>query len=311
MKSLAELLGIGEAVAEKLKSAGYTSLVEIAVASPHAIADIAEIGLQSAIKIVGTARKEADIGAFETGETLLERRKKIAKLTTSSKAFDNLMGGGIETQAITELFGEFGSGKTQIAHQLAVNNFLPEEMGGFDAQALFIDTENTFRPERICSMAGALDLEPKEVLKAIHVARAFNSDHQMFLVEKANEIAKEKKIKLLIVDSLTSHFRAEYVGRNVLADRQGKLNIHLHELMKFAILHNAAVVVTNQVLARPDVIYGDAIRPVGGHVVAHTATFRIYLRKAKGEKRICRLVDSPHLPEAEAIINISEEGVRD
>ena len=244
------------------------------------------------------------------------RRKSIRKLTTGSKALDSLLGGGIETQAITEFYGEFGSGKTQIAHQLAVNVQLPEEQGGLNGSAIIIDTENTFRPERIAEMATAVGLEPEEALRNIHVARAYNSNHQMLLVEKATELAEElkdtdKPVRLLIIDSATAHFRTEYVGRGTLADRQQKINKHLHDALRFGDLFNAAVMITNQVQARPDVFFADPTKPVGGHIVAHTATFRVYLRKSKGEKRIARLVDSPYLPEGEVVFAVVREGIRD
>ena len=250
-------------------------------------------------------------GGFETGDIILERRKGITRLGSCSKAFDELMGGGLESQSIVEFFGEFGSGKTQICFQLAVNATRPIEDGGLNGDVFIIDTENTFRPERIVQMAVALDLDPEEVLKKIHVARAFNSHHQMLLVEKANELAHEMNVKLLIVDSLTAHFRAEYVGRGSLAERQQNLNKHMHDLLRFADLNNAVIAVTNQVSSKPDAFFGDPTRPIGGHIVGHAATYRIYLRKSKGGKRIARLIDSPNLPEAEAVITVSEEGVRD
>jgi DNA repair protein RadA len=232
------------------------------------------------------------------------------------------MGGGVESQAITEFYGEFGSGKTQITHQMAVNVQLPLEEGGLGGSVIIIDTENTFRPERITQMVMGLSAkkgkkyDPEEFLKNIHVAKAYNSNHQILLVDTANDLAEKLRdtdmpVRLLIVDSLTAHFRAEYVGRGTLADRQQKLNKHMHELMKFAGLYNAACIVTNQVMSKPDAFFGDPTKPIGGHIVGHTATFRLYLRKSKGEKRIARLVDSPNLPEGEAIFSVTTEGLKD
>ncbi|MDR0198123.1 MAG: DNA repair and recombination protein RadA, partial [Methanomassiliicoccaceae archaeon] len=248
---------------------------------------------------------------FETGEDILERRRTVKKLTTGSKAFDELMGGGLETQSIVEFFGEFGSCKTQVCFQLAVNATRPEDDGGFDSDVIMIDSENTFRPERIIQMAEHLGMDPTETLKRIHVARAFNSQHQMLLVDKALEFAQERKVKLMIVDSLTSHFRAEYIGRGALAERQQTLNRHMHDLLNFATLNNAIIAVTNQVAAKPDAFFGDPTRPIGGHIVGHTATFRLYLRKGKAGKRIARLIDSPNLPEGEAVFMVSENGITD
>ena len=309
--SLEELPGVGPAIAEKLREAGYTDILAIAVASPKNLAEECEIGEKKAMDIIEGAKVLADVGGFETGEEILERRKLIQKLTTGSKAFDELMGGGLESQAIVEFFGEFGSCKTQVCFQLAVNATMPVERGGLDSEVIVIDTENTFRPERIIQMAEYLGLDPFETLKKIQVASAFNSDHQILLVEKAGELAKEMKVKLLIVDSLTSHFRAEYVGRGALAERQQLLNRHMHDLLDFATVNNALIAVTNQVAAKPDAFFGDPTRPIGGHIVGHTATFRLYLRKGKAGKRIARLIDSPNLPEGEAVFMVSEDGIKD
>ncbi len=309
--AIEKLPGVGPATAEKLVEAGFTDLMSIAVSSPQTLAEMADIGVNTAVKIIAAARKQADIGNFETGDVLMEKRKLVGKVHTGSEALDELMGGGFETQAIIELFGEFGSGKTQLGHQMAVNVTKPVEDGGLGATTIYIDTENTFRPERIIQMANGQGLDGEEVLSKIRVARAFNSHHQMLLAEKAQEIAKEHNVRCLVVDSLTAHFRAEYVGRGALADRQQKLNKHMHDLQRFSDLNNALVVVTNQVQAKPDAFFGDPTRPIGGHIVGHAATFRVYLRKSKGQKRIARLIDSPNLPEGEAVFSIVEEGVID
>jgi len=310
-KSVEELPGVGPATAEKLREAGYTEMMALAVASPGDLVEIAEIGEAAAKKIIAAAREAADVGGFETGDVILERRKSVGKLTTGSKALDELLGGGLETQAITETYGEFGSGKSSIGHQIAVNATRPADEGGLDGHTVWIDTEQTFRPERITQMAEALELDVDKVLQKVHVARAFNSHHQMLLVEKANELTHDFPVRLIVVDSLTADFRAEYVGRGVLAERQQLLNKHIHELMRFGDVHNAVIYVTNQVHSKPDAFFGDPTRPIGGHIVGHSATFRIYLRKSKGGKRIARLVDSPNLPEAEAVFSIAEEGIRD
>lgn len=176
---------------------------------------------------------------------------------------------------------------------------------------MIIDTENTFRPERVVQMASYLGADPMETLKRIHVARAFNSQHQVLLVDKALELSRDLKCRLLIVDSLTSHFRSEYLGRGALAERQQILNRHMHDLLNFATVNNAAIAVTNQVAAKPDAFFGDPMRPIGGTIVGHTSTFRIYLRKGKAGKRIARLVDSPNMPEGEAVFMVTEDGIKD
>jgi len=309
--ALEDLPGIGGITADKLRENGYTDLMELAVASPGDVAEAAEIGVAIAQRIIGEARRKADVGGFESGTTLLERRKKLGRVTTNSKALDELLGGGVETQAITEFSGEFGTGKTQIAHQVAVDIQLPPAQGGLSGEVVYIDTESTFRPERIVDMAKGVGIDPEEALSHIHVARAFNSNHQMLLIQKAQELAREKPIRLLVVDSLTAHFRSEYLGRAELAPRQQHLNRHLHELLRFSDTYNAAILVTNQVSARPDILFGDPTRPIGGNIVAHAATYRVYLRKSKPPKRIARLIDSPNLPEGEAVFSLTTEGIRD
>lgn len=308
---IAKLPGVGPATAEKLRDAGYTDPVDLAVESPQALVSVADLGLATASKIVQEARKIANRDNFKTGKELLEKRSEVGRITSGSKILDELLGGGFETQSIIELFGEFGSAKTQIAHQLCVTVQLSKEQGGLEGHAFFIDTENTFRPERIMQMAEALELDTEKVLENIHVARAYNSSHQMLLVDKVKELSKDSPARLLVVDSLTAHFRAEYIGRGALADRQQKLNRHMHDLLKWGDLNNGVVCVTNQVAAKPDAFFGDPTRPIGGHIVGHTATFRIYLRKSKGPKRIARLIDSPHLPEGEAVFSVTEKGIRD
>ena len=310
-RTVEDLPGVGPATAEKLKEAGFDDLMSIAVSSPSSIVEAAEIGEATAVKIIAAAKKMADVGGFLTGDVIMEMRRAVSKLTTGSRALDELLGGGLESCAITEFYGEFGSGKTQITHQLCVNVSRSEEEGGLNAHSIFIDTENTFRPERIVQMAMAYDLDPTETLQTIHVARAFNSHHQMLLIDKAREIAKEFPIRLLIVDSLTAHFRAEYIGRGALAERQQKLNQHLHSILRFSDLNKAVVAVTNQVAAKPDAFFGDPTRAIGGHILGHTSTFRLYLRKSKGNRRIARLIDSPNLPEGEAVITVIEDGIRD
>jgi DNA repair protein RadA len=242
----------------------------------------------------------------------------VKKLRTFVPDLDALLGGGFETQAITELYGEFGSGKSQIAHQMAVNVQLPEDVGGLNGSCIFIDTENTFRPERIEQMVNGLGMDvptAQEFLDHIHVARAHTSDHQMLMIDNARELANElrdgeKPVRLVIVDSLTAHFRAEFTGRESLAPRQQKLNRHMHDLFRLLDEHNAVGLVTNQVLSNPGVFFGDPTRPIGGNIVGHTATFRIYLRKSKGGKRIAKLVDSPYLPEGEAVFMVEQTGLK-
>lgn len=311
VEAIKELPGVGPATAEKLVENGFDDFMALAVASPGELADLCDIGEAVAAKIIAAARHKADVGGFRVGTELLDLRETVERLSTGSKALDELLGGGLETQAITETAAEFGSGKTQLSLQLAVNATMPSEKGGLDGHVILVDTENAFRPERVMQMAEALGLDGRKTLDKIHVARAFNSAHQTMLVEKAHELAKKFPVRLIVIDSLTAHFRAEFIGRGTLANRQGKLNTHLHDILEFVTRHNAVAYVTNQVAARPDAFFGDPNRPIGGHIVGHASTYRLYLRKGKAGKRVARLIDSPNLPEGECVFQVDEKGVHD
>jgi DNA repair protein RadA len=305
-----ELPGIGDSVAKKFEDAGYDTLESIAYSLASELCEIASVSEGSANKAIQAAKDALEMG-FETGNEVFERRKKIERVTTGSRELNALLGGGVETEAITECFGKFGSGKTQLAFQLCVNAQLPRDKGGFDGAVLFIDTENTFRPERVAQIATAAGLDPETVLKNIHYVRSYNSDHQMLLVDKADEIIKQHNIRLVIVDSLTASFRSDYVGRGTLAARQQKLNKHVHALLRLADLYNIAIYVTNQVMDRPDILFGDPTTPIGGHVLAHSSTYRVYLRRSKETRRIAKLVDSPNLPDNECVFTVTEGGLGD
>ncbi|WP_418285517.1 DNA repair and recombination protein RadA [Halorubrum sp. DTA46] len=336
---LENLPGVGPATADKLVENGFESYQSIAVASPGEMSNTADIGESSAADIINAARDAADVGGFETGATVLERRQEIGKLSWQIDEVDDLLGGGIETQSITEVYGEFGSGKSQVTHQMAVNVQLSKENGGLEGGCIFVDSEDTFRPERIDDMVRGLDdeiladeMERREIegtpsdedameelvaafLDQIHVAKAFNSNHQILLAEKAKELAGEHEetewpIRIVCVDSLTAHFRAEYVGRGELADRQQKLNKHLHDLMRLGDLFNTAILVTNQVASNPDSYFGDPTQAIGGNILGHASTFRMYLRKSKGNKRIVRLVDAPNLADGEAVMRVEGAGLK-
>jgi len=309
---ITDLPGVGPALASKLEAAGITDLMGIAILSPTELGSIAGCSEAVARKAIQASRKMLNL-EFEDGTEYMKKREELLTITTGSRNLDNLLGGrGVETKAITEAYGAFGSGKTQLAHALAVNVQLPKERGGAEGKAIWIDTEGTFRPERVKQIAEAKGLDSQKVLKNIFVARAFNSDHQMLLVNKIADMIKEgEPIKVLVIDSLTAHFRAEFAGRGMLADRQQKINKHMHELMRLAEQYNLAVYVTNQVMANPALLFGDPTTAIGGHIVGHASTYRIYLRKGKKDSRVAKLIDSPNLPESECVFFIEKGGLID
>ncbi len=305
-----DIPGVGPATAEKLKEIGFHTVESLATAT---IKELSQVGVseKQAAKVIAEARESLAL-TFIRADELIKMRQNVRRLTTGSRQIDELLGGGLETQTITEFYGEYGVGKSILCHQLAVNVQLPEEKGGLNGSALYIDTENTFRPEWIVRIATTLKIDPVQAARNIIYSEAFNSDHQTLLLEKADKVIQDNKIKLIIIDSLTSHFRSEYLGREMLAERQQKLNSHMHRLVRLARAFNACAVVTNQVMSKPDQFFAMAIEPVGGHIVSHTSHTRVFLRRtASGPVRICRLISSPYLPEGERIFKITEEGIKD
>jgi DNA repair protein RadA len=309
------LPGVGPATRTKLNDAGIFTILDLATAGPADIAEATDVDITKAVDLNNKARKKlVELGRLEpdfiSASDLLTKRKNISRLSTGSKNLDELLAGGIETWAMTEFYGEFGSGKTQICHTLCCTVQLPINEGGLDAGAVYIDTEGTFRPERLAQIAEARGMDPEAVLSKVMVARAYNSAHQELIAKDLGRIIEKNKIKLVIVDSAVAHYRAEFLGRGTLAERQQRLNRFMHQLLRTAEIYNIAIILTNQVQAAPDSFFGDPTRATGGHVVAHTSTYRVYLRKA-GKNRIARMIDSPYHPERDAVFILDEKGVDD
>jgi DNA repair protein RadA len=312
---LDSLAGVGPVTTKKLSDAGLHNIMDLIVRGPVELAEITGMDKEAAGNIVEKARQALVEGGmlskdFVSATEIYKRRQEIGKVTTGTECLDLLLDGGLETQALTEVYGEFGSGKTQFCHTMCVNVQKPKEEGGLEGTVLYIDTENTFRPERIVSIAKINGMDPEKVLDKIIVARAYNSAHQMLILEEASQMIRENNIKLLVVDSAVGLFRAEYLGRGTLSERQQRLNKFVHLVVRIAETYNCAALMTNQVMSSPDTFFGDPTRPIGGNVVAHTSTYRIYFKKS-GKKRIARMVDSPHHPEQEVIFTLTEAGVSD
>lgn len=312
---LDSLEGVGPVTTKKLTDAGIHNIMDLLVRGPVEVSEITGMDKETAEKIVNKARQqliEEGLIAkdFVSATEIYKRRQDIGKISTGTNCLDLLFDGGVETQALTEVYGEFGSGKTQFCHTMCVNVQKPKEQGGQEGGVLYIDTENTFRPERIVSIAKANGMDPEKVLDRIIVARAYNSAHQILILEEAGPIIKENNIKLIVADSAAGLFRAEYLGRGTLSERQQRLNKFVHLLVRTAETYNCAALATNQVMSSPDVFFGDPTRPIGGNIIAHTSTYRVYFKKS-GKKRIARMVDSPHHPEQEVIFMLTEAGISD
>lgn len=308
-RELEDLKGVGPSTAEKLRRAGISSVSELAALSARELLMRSELGEGKAEEATKGAR-EAALPQVFTARDYLERRKSMPRLTTGSSNLDALLGGGLEP-GITELIGAYGTGKTQICLQLCITVQLTKNRGGLDGCAFYIDTEDTLKPERLVEVARGLSLEDDACLERVFGYRAINSDHQFEGLVKAADYVRTKGVKLLVVDSLTAHFRSEYQGRENLVARQQRLNMLMHELQRMALLHDLIIVVTNQILDVPEVIPGvKPMRPVGGNVVAHGSTFRLWLERSKGRTRVT-IIDSPKHPRASAYIRLTERGVED
>ena len=253
---------------------------------------------------------------FTTATEMHQRRSELISITTGSKQLDTLLAGGIETGSITEIFGEFRTGKSQICHTLAVTCQLPFDMGGGEGKCLYIDTEGTFRPARCLAVAQRYGLAGEEVLDNVAYARAYNSDHQLQLLNQASQMMCETRFSLLIVDSATSLYRTDFAGRGELSSRQTHLAKFMRTLQRLADEFGIAVVITNQVVAQVDggpsaMFNPDPKKPIGGNIIAHASTTRLSLKKGRGETRICKIYDSPCLPESDCLFAINADGIGD
>ena len=304
--------GINNNDITKLTEAGFMSLESITYTPKKNLITIKGLSEQKIEKILSIISQILILG-FKTSDIILDERKKLLKITTGSSELDNLLGGGFESNSITEIFGEFRTGKTQICHTLCVTAQLSKNNGGGEGKVIYIDTEGTFRPEKIELIAERFGLDPKETIKNVLYARAYNSDHQNKLLFQVCALMAEDKFSCLIVDSATALYRTDYVGRGELSNRQMSLAKFLRNLQKIADEHKVVVVVTNQVVATVDgnAFGGNDKKPIGGHIMAHACQTRLYLKKGLKQNRICRIYDSPSLPESECTYSITDSGIAD
>jgi DNA repair protein RadA len=310
-----DIEGIGPTTAKKLKDAGVISVMDLAVTSADELAVEINASKDSAAAFIMAAQKllrDSNVleKEFITADAALEKRRSMLRCSTGSKVLDELLLGGIETQAVTEFYGEFGSGKSQICHTLCAIARQPVEAAGLDSNVIYIDTEGTFRPERLNQIARARDFDATHVLKSVAVCKVYNSSHLELIIKDLGKYINDFKAKLVIIDSIISLHRAEFSGRGTLADRQQRLNSILHKLIRLSEIYNIAIVITNQVQSSPDTFFGDPTKAAGGNVLGHASTYRIYLRKS-GENRIAKMIDSPYHPYSDVRFTVSEKGTDD
>ncbi|MGH9973701.1 MAG: DNA repair and recombination protein RadA, partial [Nitrososphaeraceae archaeon] len=307
-----DIEGIGPTTAKKLREAGIFSVMDLAVAAVEDLAVDINASKESAASFIMAAQKllrESDVleKEFITADTALKKRRSLLRCSTGSSMLDDLFLGGIETQAVTELYGEFGSGKSQICHTMCITAGQPVESGGLNSGIIYIDTEGTFRPERLEQISSSRNIDPVRALQNVAVCKVYNSAHLELIVKNLGKYIDDYKAKLVVVDSIISLHRAEFSGRGTLADRQQRLNSIMHKLLRISEIYNVAIIVTNQVQSAPDTFFGDPTKPTGGNVIGHASTYRVYLRKS-GENRIAKMIDSPYHPYSEVRFTINEKG---
>ncbi|KAI9272459.1 DNA repair protein RAD51 [Sporodiniella umbellata] len=312
--STLEKYGISAMDVKKLKESGFETveaLFHVAKRVLCAVKGISEVKVE---KILFEASKLVGTGFTTASEVLKDQQERVS-ITTGSKSLDSLLGGGIETGSVTEIFGEFRTGKSQLCHMLAVTCQLPFDSGGGQGKCLFIDTEDTFRPSRVLSIAQRFHLDGAETLDNIAYARALSTDHQTQLLKEAAAMMTSTRFALLIVDSAISLYRSDFVGRGELSSRQMHLCQFMRQLRRLASIFGVAIVITNQVVSQVDgtlnMFQADPKKPAGGNIIAHASCTRLYLRKGRGTLRICRMYDSPCLPEIECEFSIHESGIGD
>jgi len=307
-----DIEGVGPTTAKKLREAGIFSVMDLAVAGVEDLAVDINASKDSAASFIMAAQKllrESDVlnKEFITADTALKKRRSLLRCSTGSSMLDDLFLGGIETQAVTELYGEFGSGKSQICHTMCITAGQPIELGGLNSGIIYIDTEGTFRPERLEQISSSRNIDPVNALQNVAVCKVYNSAHLELIVKNLGKYIDDYKAKLVIVDSIISLHRAEFSGRGTLADRQQRLNSIMHKLLRISEIYNIAIIVTNQVQSAPDTFFGDPTKPTGGNVIGHASTYRVYLRKS-GENRIAKMIDSPYHPYSEVRFTVNEKG---
>lgn len=312
-----DLDGVGNKTAKQLKEVGYDDITSLARTNAEKLARRSGLSEGKAESVIDAARKDirgdSETASFKSGDEVKSDQSETRQITTGSEAIDGLLAGGMPTGYVTEAYGQYGSGKTQLGHQLSVNVQRPESEGGLGSQAVYIDTEETFQTDRIEQMARSHGMDADDVLENIHYAAPADSMDQIEVTPKAQKICANNDVGLVVVDSIIAHFRADYTGRGDLAERQQLLNEHLKDLRELASSHNLAVYITNQVNSNPDKMFGDPIEPVGGNVLGHNSSFRLYLkqRSKANQEWDAELVDSPHLPQDKVEYTITDEGVRD
>ena len=301
---ISNIPGLGEVTLEKLKELGIETMLNLATQNPADLATKTGVSEKICRKFISDANAKCSLG-FEDAKDYFKKKEDLKKVSTGCDVFDEMLGGGFESGGITEVHGRTGLGKTQLAHLMVVRALVEDKK----CKAIYIDTENTFKMERVKDFAEGSKLDVADALKRIKIARAYSFDNQMLLIKKVEEMLQsDTDFKILVIDSLTAHMRNEFIGRGTLADRQAKLNKHMHDIMRIADLYNLVVVATNQVMSDPAAMFMNPEKPVGGNILTHNCATMIYLRPGKGGCTHATVIDSTTLPKNSCEFNVTKEG---
>lgn len=308
-----DVKGVGAKTGEKLEDNGITDIKALAMTSEDVLVEDIGLGEGTAKKILSNAREQLKTHGtgFTRGDTMDENQKQLDKITTGSDKFDSILGGGVPCEYITEFYGENSSGKSQTMMSLAVNVQLPKEEGGLDKGAIIIDTESAVLTERIEEIAKAKGLDSDEVLENMYIAQTIDSNDLADKVKQAKNLCSQEDIGLIIIDSISSHYRAEFNGRDELGERQDAIGEVIKDLKELIRTKGVAVAYTNQVYHNPGGGYGDNTIAWGGNIIGHNSTFRVYLQDRMSKGWNAKLMDSPGLAQQDVYFDIDEQGVKD
>eukprot|EP00055_Hartaetosiga_balthica_P012841 m.63671 g.63671 ORF g.63671 m.63671 type:complete len:344 (-) comp8083_c0_seq1:992-2023(-) len=308
--------GIGMSDINKLKAAGFYTVKSVMLIHPKKLRGIKGMS-EAKVEKVLVAAKQIAFGdsQFMTAANFLEVRGAVFRITTGSKELDTILGGGIESQLLTEVHGEYRTGKSQLCMTMCISAQMPNEDTGYSGgKVIYVDTEGAFQPERLEGICDRFNVDYAAALNNIYFCRAYNSEYLMNLMIEVGAILAQEGgvVRLLIIDSIMATFRSDYCGRGELADRQQQLNQLLASIKRMAEEWNIVVVLTNQMCSDPGAtmsFVSDPKKPIGGHILAHAVQTRLYFRKGSGEQRFAKLVCSARFSEKDASFCLTEGGV--
>ena len=297
MTELEAVSGVGPAAAKKLREAFVTTAELLAVQNPVELQKKTKLGEGTIEKIVRNARILLGMHGFKSGLEVEKEMESKARLKTGIEKMDDALFGGIEVGSLVEIYGPARGGKTQVSAHLAARAQLPRDQGGLEGRVLWLDTESSFKPYTIRANALRWGLDPDISLGNVGRAEIFLSDQIQEIFESIPQLCAEQDYVLVVVDSFTGLFRAEYTGLESLRIRQQEMNALLNQMRRTAKATDAVFVYTNQVMSKISAYGGYDNAPIGGHILSHASDYRFYTRRTKEDKRKIQLIDNAGLPE--------------